>query len=306
MPTYFKKYIRTCQKFIFGTILFWWSSYAQCNEICIVTSDITKHTQEITSDLKKRIPSAKLLLNLATTTKRKKSIYITIGPAALQSALLQNNFQGEIISIFTSSQVYNTILETAPESRKTTITAIFAEPSPFNQLRLIKMIYSNSNNVAVILSNKTEYVEKLLHNIPHQTRTNLIIKKLSKEESINHVLNNITTAPVILAIPDSNIYSQNNIRNILLTSYRHNQSIIGFSPSFVKAGALASTYSSIEDIDTQATEIVTSFISTGKLPSPQFPKYFHTMVNEHVAHSLNIVINNDIRYFSYQPPERHQ
>ena len=74
-------------------------------------------------------------------------------------------------------------------------------------------------------------------------------------EDINRVLNQHRPAEVLLAMPDSAVYNTDNVRNILLSTYRHKQGVIGFSADMVKAGALATTYSEIEDIDAQVAEI---------------------------------------------------
>jgi len=270
-------------------------------DLQIVAIDNTDTTKHIIEDLRKRIPSAQLLTDPSKYPKNKNSIYLTIGPAALRAMLAQGFVDGVIISSFTSSQVVHSILEAAPESHKTAITAIYAEPSPVIQMRLISMLYKKTPNVAVILSSKTAYLESIYQNAATQTHTELTIEKLVDGDNLNHVLNRLSDVLVILAIPDSNVFNQDSFRNILITSYRRNQSVIGFSTSFVKAGALASSYSSIEDIDAQVDELITTFTSTGKLPDPQFPKYFSTLINEDVARSLNIVVSDSVKKFSRKP-----
>lgn len=289
--------------FLFCTLILLsgFSSPVHATDIYVLTSDSSKTTQQITADIQKKIPSIKLITDISTNTKNKDAVYITIGPSALQARLLQSQIDGVTISVFTSSQVYHSILETIPASHKKDVTAIYADPSPLNQLRLITLLYKKPTNVAVILSDKTIFLEKNLFNAANQTNTNLTIEKFSDGETINRVLNSISTVPVILATPDNNVFSQENIRNILLTSYRRNQAVIGFSPSLVKAGALATTYSDIDDVNTQLAEIITSYISTEKLPAPQFPSYFKTVVNENVAHSMDMIVSDDVLLFSHQP-----
>jgi ABC-type uncharacterized transport system substrate-binding protein len=73
----------------------------------------------------------------------------------------------------------------------------------------------------------------------------------------------------------------------------------------VKAGALATTYSEVEDINAQVAEIVASYVSGGELPAPEFPRYFHTIVNEGVARSLDVEVPDNVRKFA-RPVPRHQ
>jgi ABC-type uncharacterized transport system substrate-binding protein len=69
----------------------------------------------------------------------------------------------------------------------------------------------------------------------------------------------------------------------------------------VKAGALAATYSEIEDINTQVTEMAVRYAATGQLPGPQFPRYFRTIVNEPIARALGVRVDDTVRHFSRRP-----
>lgn len=276
---------------------------AQRHDFQIVTTDDSDTTRRIAQDLRKKFPSAQTLTDPAKRKRGGKDpVYITIGPSALRTLLAQRP-EGTIISAFTSSQAYRAILESAPENRTAAITAIYAEPSPSVQLRLISMLYKRAVNTAVILSAKTAYLESALRRVASQMRIPipLTVETLSPDDNLNRVLNRLSDAPVILATPDSTVYNAENFRNILVTTYRNNQAVVGFSTALVKAGALATTYSDIEDIDAQIDELVSDFEASGKLPEPQYPKYFSTLVNEDVARSLNIVVDESVKSFSRKP-----
>jgi ABC-type uncharacterized transport system substrate-binding protein len=103
-------------------------------------------------------------------------------------------------------------------------------------------------------------------------------------------------------LPDAGIYNTENFRNILLSTYRHKQGVIGFSSDMVRAGALATTYSEIEDINAQVAEIAAAYVSGGELAPPQFPHYFRTIVNEGVARSLDITVVDAARNFARPAP----
>ena len=122
-------------------------------------------------------------------------------------------------------------------------------------------------------------------------------------DDINRVLNRIAKSEVLLATPDSAVYNPENFRNILLSSYRHNQAVVGFSSDMVKSGALASTYSDIGDINAQVAEMAAAYIDTGTLPPPQFPRYFRTIVNDAVARSMNVKVDAEARQFARRPPK---
>jgi len=279
---------------------------AHRRDLQVVATDDSDTARRIVQDLRKKFPSAQVLND---PTKRKPggkdSVYITIGPSALR-ALLSQHPEGTIISTFTSSQAYRAILESTPEKRTAAITAIYAEPSPLVQLRLISMLYKRPVETGSILSAKTAFLESALQRAASYANISLTVETFSLGDNLNRVLNRLSDALVILALPDSTVYNAENIRNILVTTYRNNQAVVGFSAALVKAGALATTYSEIEDIDAQIDELVRDFEASGKLPEPQFPKYFRTIVNEDVARSLNIVVDESVKSFARKPAMMRQ
>jgi ABC-type uncharacterized transport system substrate-binding protein len=89
----------------------------------------------------------------------------------------------------------------------------------------------------------------------------------------------LSNSNVILAVPDAQIYNRNNISSILLTSYRQQVPLFGFSASYVKAGALAAVYSTPAQISQQVAEIISNLSSASSLPAPQYPRYFSVNTN---------------------------
>jgi ABC-type uncharacterized transport system substrate-binding protein len=178
-------------------------------------------------------------------------------------------------------------------------TAVYAEPAPADQLRLVALLYRRPVRVAAILGPDTAFLKPLLEN------EHVNVLQADPDEDINRLLGQIGQTDVLLALPDSAVYNPEKFRNILLSTYRHKQGVIGFSADMVKAGALATTYSEVEDINAQVAEIVASYVSGGELPAPEFPRYFHTIVNEGVARSLDVEVPDNVRKFA-RPVPRHQ
>jgi hypothetical protein len=261
----------------------------------IVTGDDSAQTRRIADDLYKRLVplSAMFRTELA---QRRRMVYIAIGPVALRDVAGRKD-DSVVISAFTSSQVWRAIAAGATPARAAAMTAVYAEPAPADQLRLAALLYRRNVTVAAILGADTGYLKPVLHGIA-------TVEELAPGDDINRVLNRIAPKEVLLAMPDSAVYNAENIRNILLSTYRHKQGVIGFSADMVKAGALASTYSGIEDINAQVAELAEAFVTSGELPPPQFPRYFSTIVNEGVARSLDIDVGDAARKFAHHAKAR--
>jgi ABC-type uncharacterized transport system substrate-binding protein len=276
----------------------------QAHDLRIVVSDGGEATKHIVEAIKKRYPSSQVLApSTGMNTKGRSTIDVAIGPAALRT-LLENGTDSVIISVFTSSQVYRGILDKAPTVRANKITAVFAEPSPVDQFQLISKVYKRRVRAGVLISEKTSHLIPLLLKAAAAADIDLSVENVNEGESPTRALNRIVNAAVILAIPDSNVYNTNSIRSILDTTYRRNQAVIGFSPSMVRAGVLASAYSDVDDTVAHLTELISEFGNTGLLPTPQHPKYFQVQINDSVARSLNVVVDAPARAFSRKPGAR--
>ncbi|MES2902055.1 MAG: hypothetical protein V4723_20175 [Pseudomonadota bacterium] len=260
----------------------------------IVTADETGLTRRIAEDLTKRLVPifGGFRTELAQT---RRMVYVAIGPVALRS-LAARKCDCVIIAAYTSSQVWRSITSTLAPSRVLSMTAIYAEPAPADQLRLVSLLYKRPVKVAAIVSGETGFLRPVLTG-PGTVE----VSEYTEGDDINNVLNRVGRSQVLLAMPDRTVYNTENFRNILLSTYRHNQGVIGFSADMVKAGALASTYSDIQHINAHVADVAADFVLTGELAPPQFPRYFSTIVNEGVARSLQVPVDDSVRKFGRQP-----
>jgi hypothetical protein len=258
----------------------------------IVTGDESAVTTRIAEDLYKRlVPTfAAFRTELA---QRRRMVYVAIGPTALRE-VAGRRCDCVVISAFTSSQVWRAVTDKLPPARARAMTAVYAEPAPADQLRLAALLYRRPVRAAAILGPETGF---LLPALLGQAE----VLHAARGDDMSDLLARIGRSEVLLALPDSTVYNPENIRNILLSTYRRKQGVIGFSSDMVKVGALASTYSEIEDINAQVAEMAAAFVATGEMPPPQFPHYFRTAINEGVARSLDLAVSDEARRFSRLP-----
>ena len=265
----------------------------------IVTADDSSVTRRIAEDLYKRL--VPIFGNFRTElAQKRRMVYVTIGPVALRNAAARK-CDCVLIAAYTSSQVWRAVTDELPPLRKLSMTAIYAEPAPADQLRLVSLLYKRPVRVAAIVSHETGFLKPVLD---AANASVVEIEDYSAGADINYALNRVGQAQVLLAMPDRTVYSAENFRNILLSTYRHNQAVIGFSADMVRAGALATTYSNIEHINAHIADLANDFVVTGELGPPQFPRYFRTIVNEGVARSLQVTVSDEARKFGRDPHTR--
>ncbi len=121
-----------------------------------------------------------------------------------------------------------------------------------------------------------------------------VVTTMHEDQLISSLSKLIENNDMILAIPDPVIFNRKSIRGILLLTYRNNTPIIGFSKSYVNAGALAAIYSEPEQISRQASEIIDYYFKHNRYEKSFFqPKYFSVITNNKVAKALDITLKSE-------------
>lgn len=98
-------------------------------------------------------------------------------------------------------------------------------------------------------------------------------------------------ADVLLAVADPQVYSSLTIANILLATYRSRVPVLGFSPAYVRAGALVSLHSTPAQIGMQAAALARSVLQGPMPAASQYPADFTVEVNTYVARSLGLALD---------------
>jgi len=175
------------------------------------------------------------------------------------------------------------------DSRK--FSAIFVDQSWARQLGLIQVSMSGHPRVGVLLGKEETESIPALQSAAKDADMSLNIETVTDDAELLTALRKLlANSDALLAVPDPKIYNRNNISSILLTSYRQQIPLFGFSASYVKAGALASVYSLPAQVSQQVAEIINNLPASGNLPPPQYPRYFSINTNPQVARSLGINI----------------
>lgn len=273
-------------------------------ELRAITGDDSAATRQVVEALSRKYPGLQVGSEPKVLLSRKRpGISLAIGPAALQAALAAE-LNGPVVSLFTSSQVFAAAMAGAPRSRSP-VTAIYAEASPAQQMQLIARLYARRVTVGVLITDNTAHLQPLLQQAARSENLDLHLERVGPGENVLRALTRLNSANVLLAVPDSGLYTPANLRNLLESTYRRNQSVVGFSTALVNAGTLAAAYSSIDDTIAHLDELIPAIVS-GRVPEPQFPRYWRVAVNDSVARSLNLVVDEAVRSLGNRAPARSQ
>ena len=113
---------------------------------------------------------------------------------------------------------------------------------------------------------------------------------------------------LFIAVADRAVFNKSVAKWLLYLSFRQKVSVIGFSQSYAKAGALGAVYSSPENIGRHGAELMMSLLaSEGSEPiadelwRTNYPKYYTLEVNREVARALNISVPEfEVLYREFQ------
>jgi putative ABC transport system substrate-binding protein len=219
-------------------------------------------------------------------------LVVAVGVHALQLAS-KLKVSTPVLGVFTPLPTFNALLENNKRDLGN-FSAILLD-QPFNrQMALMRIILPNSKKVGVLLGPASGKYAELLQEAGEKSAFQISDEIVSQEAELIPKLRKVLEEnDALLAIPDPMIYNRETAHPILLTSYRHQKPVFGYSQSYVRAGALAAVYSSVKQLARQAAEITLVQHSTGILPPPQAPRYFSVMMNAQVARSLSIPLIDD-------------
>lgn len=171
------------------------------------------------------------------------------------------------------------------------LSAIYQDPPTRRQLRLSQLLLPGARNVGFLYQpSEAEWVQAL-RRTSEALGLKLIAQPVASDAELPAALVSVVNqSDLLLASANSALYNRYTIKTILTATYRQEKVLIGSSPAFVKAGSLATTYSSVQHIAVQVHEVLTAANSDGalKLPPAQYARYFDLSLNADVARSLNI------------------
>lgn len=201
------------------------------------------------------------------------------------------------LAVLIPHRMYNNISNNIKNNKDTLrkITAIYREQPVDRQLKLIETLLPNVKTIGVLTSMyDSSSIEELKQSIA-KTKLNLIITENKKREnlidSLRHVLSN---CDVLLALPDPEIYNPYTSKGILVTSFRRGVPIIGYSKTYVDAGAVAAIYSKSAQIAEQAAFITNTYFSKNILPPPSYPTQYAVAQNQEILQKLSAQYKKNI------------
>ena len=175
----------------------------------------------------------------------------------------------------------------------TNITGVSLNIPSLIKINYLKKILPNAKRIGVLYSSKTEEKIKELSFACAKMKLQLIAEKVESAKDFPTHLKKISPQiDCFWMIPDSEIFSPQAVKHLLIESIRNKFPVMGLSYSYVKAGALFSLDGDYEDLGEQAGMLILRILSgekVSRLP-PEPPRKINLFLNQIVAEKIGIEI----------------
>lgn len=273
--------------------------------IAIVLSDDSAPYQQTASNIRSLVESGTVRAAVSVYSaagkkpdfvRERQDMIVAVGVRAAQE-MLALNLTTPILVTLIPRQAFEKIAQRRDYRQ---FSAVYLDQPLARQMELIRLALPDRNRIGVVLGPESQDAVKALQLAAKEAKFGLVVEKIGAAEELLPALQRVLAdSDVLLALPDPLVFNKGTVQSLLLTTYRYQDPVIGFSQAYVKAGALAAVYTTPEQAGKQAGEMLQQVLAgkTWALPPPEYPKYFSVSLNSQVARSLAISVSDEIVLF---------
>lgn len=218
---------------------------------------------------------------------------VAVGSAALRG--MKELFAGDagpppLLAILLPRQAFERIADPR-RLRLGSVSAVYIDQPPGRQLELIRLALPAARNVGILAGADSRSQVSALEKAAKERGFNLVTAEAGRDNLFAALQSLLPDIDLLLAQPDPAVFNSQTAASILTASYRRHRPLFGFSPAWVKAGALLALYSTPAQIGVRGAELLRPALQGKPLPPPQWPREFMVSVNRDVARSLGMALD---------------
>lgn len=218
---------------------------------------------------------------------------VAVGTAAQRG--MQDLFAGDVsppplLAILVPRLAFERIADPA-RVRAGSLSAVFLDQPPARQLDLIRLALPAAHKVGILVGAESQGHGAALERAAKDNGLQLVASPVAQGGLFPALQSVLADADVLLALPDPAVFNSQTAANILTAAYRRQIPLVGFSPAYVKAGALLALYSTPAQVGARGGELLRQAWPGKPLPPPQWPRDFVVTVNHDVARSLGFLLD---------------
>lgn len=182
--------------------------------------------------------------------------------------------------------LFNTYTRNSPQ--KNYYSIVINQPL-IRKFRLAKILLGKNITVGMTLGKKDSKIENYIFRNAHKAEIKINLTYTSNfNTAIDAIKKSLKNSDVFIAQHDINAINRHTAKWLLYMSYKNNIPVIGYSPSFTKAGAVTAIFSTPEQIGKQSAEWLIAMTLKKPVRTLQYPKYFIVDINKQVLRILRL------------------
>lgn len=174
------------------------------------------------------------------------------------------------------------------------LTGIYFDQPFARQMQFLRLAMPGKKRVGILLGPGSRRYQGEIRQAVRRAGLEEVIELVDDKDDLPPRLRDVLEkSDVLVAVPDTAVHNNHTAHHVLMASYRRGVPLIGYSSSFVKAGAAAALVSTPDQIGGQGADLVARLVAGGDLPEPRAPEEFEVMINDSVSRSLDLSIDAD-------------
>lgn len=215
-------------------------------------------------------------------------VIITLGAGALRTMLAAESKVPVVAGLIPRASFERVMRE---PGRKSTgfVHALFLDQPFGRQIDLVQLVNPDARRIGVLWGGESLPLRHLLQATLAARSMSEVAGVVSPTVGLGDATRQaLDDVDVLLAVADPAVFNSATVSNVLMASYRAKVGVYAFSPAYVKAGALVALYSSPSQVGLHLADTIRALLRGAVVPAQQYPADFTVSVNEHVARSLGL------------------
>lgn len=216
------------------------------------------------------------------------ALVVAFGTRAAQIALHAPTRRPVLAALLPREAWKRTLAEATPGPA----SALWLDQPVDRQLRLLRLIAPNARKVGTLLGPTTLAQRAELERAATVAGLELRVRAVTAEQDPARALGALMDeVDAVLALPEPAVWNRVTIKPLLLATFRAGKPVLGFSPTYVRAGAVAAVHSTPQQVAQEIAEWIARLDLAAEalnLRSPRHATRFEVALNPEVARALGL------------------
>jgi putative ABC transport system substrate-binding protein len=216
------------------------------------------------------------------------ALVVALGSRAAHAALHAEP-RRPVLAALLPREAWERALDGAPAGPA---TALWLDQPAERELRLIGQVVPSARRVGVLLGPATLARRPALERAAAAAGVALRVRTIDVDSDPKRALGALVDeVDAILALPDPAVWNRITVEPLLLATFRAGVPVVGISPTYVRAGAIAAVHSTPAQVAAELAALIARLDLGGDplvLPAPRPPREFEVATNPEVARALGL------------------